>query len=396
MSWLAPSALAGLILLAVPILIHLLTREERRLVPFPSLRFLKASRFTALKRRIIDDWPLLVLRLTATACAVAALAGPLLITETRQRRWATRVSRAILVTDAAPSLDEERRTAFTSAIFPLGEHASDALQTTVGWLNAQRPSAREIVIAGDLRASMLSDADLSVVPADVGLRFLPVVEGALTRDVVVPALQKNDRGAVALGIRVRLEDAHSTVSGASMETTWAAALAVRAAPDDVAVAEASLRAVLAQQVVLDQAAQRKVVVAWPGADLGDLGPAVMPAALEWIPPALERLARPAQQHGDALVVRVPWRPVDEQAAIELRDIARAVFVDARSSLEPRRAAPADLARWSRPPGAASPATRPEDQGDRRWLWAAALTLLVVEHAWRRGRRSPNQPMGSVP
>lgn len=386
--WLAPLAFAGLTLLAAPILIHLLARQQRRPVPFPSLRFLHATRFSALQRRIVDDWPLLLLRLAIVACAVMALAGPLVLTGSRQRDWALRTSRALIVTPSAPGLDDEQRSAFASASFPLSTHAADTLAAAASWLHQQPPSAREIVIAGDLRASMLTDADVQLVPAEVGVRFLPSADAEPERDLVVPLLTKSGRVVVTGGLRVHLDDSQTRVLADSPTSSQRRAdvLTVRAAPGDQATADAALHAVLAGDVVLDQAVRRKVVVAWEGADVSDLGSATTPPTLEWIPAALERLARTAEQHGDTLVVRLPSRPQDERAAVELRDVARSVFADSRRDFEPRRLTPANLARWARPPAGPAADQRPQDEGDRRWLWGLTLVLLFAEQFWRRGDR----------
>ena len=93
--------------------------------------------------------------------------------------------------------------------------------------------------------------------------------------------------------------------------------------------------------------------------------------------------RPAQQRGRTLVVTLSGRPVDERSAIDVSEIARAVFDDRRSGFESRRPMPEELAAWSRPPGAPSADAPFDDQGDRRWFWAAALALLAVEQVWRR-------------
>lgn len=393
-TWLAPAAFAGAALLLLPVLIHLLTRQERRPVPFPSLRFLQATRFTAMKRRLIDDWPLLVMRLAAIACGVAALASPLFVTDARRNEWASRVSRAIIVAGAPPAIDDEPRTAFAAKIFALGEPAADAVHAAMAWLDAQPASAREIVIAGDLRAGTLGAADLAGVPGDVGVRFLPAEPRDASPAVIVPLLVQADGSAANVGLPVRLDEARTVVSWPSpisgLEPSQDAAaaaggapLAVRASAEDQAIADAALRAVLAEHVVLDQAQERRVVVAWPGADLADLGPAVTPPSLAWIAPAVERLARPAQQRGRTLVVTLSGRPVDERAAIDVSEIARAVFDDRRSGFESRRPMPEELAAWSRPPGAPSADAPFDDQGDRRWFWAAALALLAVEQVWRR-------------
>jgi len=54
--------------------------------------------------------------------------------------------------------------------------------------------------------------------------------------------------------------------------------------------------------------------------------------------------------------------------------------------DPATVADAALAQWRREP-AARPMSVPPDASDGRWLWAAALALLLVEEAVRRRRRT---------
>ena len=51
--------------------------------------------------------------------------------------------------------------------------------------------------------------------------------------------------------------------------------------------------------------------------------------------------------------------------------------------EPVAISAEQLARWTRNPGAPSPDAPLSDEGDRRWLWAAALALLALEWSLRR-------------
>lgn len=393
MTLLVPLAFAGLALVAVPIAIHVLTRHERRPMPFPSLRFLRTTRLSALSRRRIDDWPLLLLRLAAVVGAVAALAGPLFVTTARERQWASRVSRVLVVVTPAPMLDEERRTAFASTTIEAGGRMADAIDAAQSWLNRQPPSAREVVIAGDLRVSMLTASDVARIPDEVGVRFLPSTDGDVVKNVAVPVIRNDESGAAAADLVPVLLDDDSTATLATRPAPSADidanALVVLSAPADRAVAEAALRAVRSDLIVRDQAARRRVVIAWPGADVSALGPPVTPPTLDWIPGAVERLARPARQHIQSLLVQLETRPIDARAAVEVADIARAVFADARTALEPRRLSAAELARWSRPPGRPGPEQPRQDEGDRRWLWGIVLALLAVEHLVRsrRGRSS---------
>jgi hypothetical protein len=78
MSFLAPLFLVGLAALAIPVLIHLVQRERRRVVEFPSLMFLQRLPYRSVRRRRIQNWFLLLVRLAALALIVAAFGRPFL------------------------------------------------------------------------------------------------------------------------------------------------------------------------------------------------------------------------------------------------------------------------------------------------------------------------------
>ena len=78
MSFLTPLFLLGLVGLAVPVIIHLIQRERKNVVQFPSLMFLQRIPYQSVQRRRIRNWPLLLLRLAALALIVAAFARPFL------------------------------------------------------------------------------------------------------------------------------------------------------------------------------------------------------------------------------------------------------------------------------------------------------------------------------
>jgi hypothetical protein len=72
--------LAGLALVAVPILIHLLNRSRARIVDWGAMRFLEASLASRSRRIMIEEVILLVLRCLVVALAALALARPYLPT----------------------------------------------------------------------------------------------------------------------------------------------------------------------------------------------------------------------------------------------------------------------------------------------------------------------------
>jgi hypothetical protein len=82
--FLVPVALAGLVALGVPLVLHLRRRERERPTRFPSLMFLQQVSVTTARRRRITDWPLLLLRAAIVTLLVLAFARPVI----RPRRGA--------------------------------------------------------------------------------------------------------------------------------------------------------------------------------------------------------------------------------------------------------------------------------------------------------------------
>ena len=76
MNFLAPAFLAGLAAIAVPVIIHLIHRERRVVVEFPSLMFLQRIPYRSVRRQKLRHLLLLVLRCAALALLVAAFARP--------------------------------------------------------------------------------------------------------------------------------------------------------------------------------------------------------------------------------------------------------------------------------------------------------------------------------
>lgn len=76
MSFLTPAFFVGLGAIAIPILIHLIQRERKRVVMFPSLMFLQRIPYQSVRRRRIRHWFLLAMRAAAIALVVLAFARP--------------------------------------------------------------------------------------------------------------------------------------------------------------------------------------------------------------------------------------------------------------------------------------------------------------------------------
>lgn len=76
MGLLAPLFLAGLLAVAIPIVVHLVHRERKEPLAFPSLMFLRRVPFRSAKRQRIRYWLLFLLRTAALVLIATAFARP--------------------------------------------------------------------------------------------------------------------------------------------------------------------------------------------------------------------------------------------------------------------------------------------------------------------------------
>jgi hypothetical protein len=75
-SFLAPLFFAALAGLAIPVLLHLTQREKKQIIRFPSLMFVRRIPYQSVRRRKIQHWLLLLVRVTALALIIFAFARP--------------------------------------------------------------------------------------------------------------------------------------------------------------------------------------------------------------------------------------------------------------------------------------------------------------------------------
>jgi Mg-chelatase subunit ChlD len=97
MSFLSPFLLFGLGAIAVPIVVHLIQRERKRVIEFPSLMFVQKVPYQSVRRRRIRHWALLLMRAAAIALIVAAFARPFLPASAAAALAATGGSREVVI-----------------------------------------------------------------------------------------------------------------------------------------------------------------------------------------------------------------------------------------------------------------------------------------------------------
>lgn len=356
MTWLAPAALWGLALIAIPIAIHLLVRQQTRTVAYPSLRFVRETALAALRRRSIEDAVLLACRAAVVAAAALALAGPIVETPPRTAGYAARTSRAIVRLD-----DTVVEPALEQGLFRVQQFrraaTADAVADALRWLDAQPPSLREIVFAGALRKGQIARSDLRVIPAGVGVRFAGSGVADGDAQFTSRTLTRRDGRLVFATARVRLTADATQVETDTVTPAPEPAIRIVAAPKDQRLADAALAAALDAGLRWPDPNAR-VVVSWAG-------------------------ATDNARHQDARVVRMPVPDPPVMAATSLWNALDGAAP--REAGEPTAIARADLDAWSRAPGPVSPTAVPSDEGDRRWFWAIVLTLLMLERWLRRDR-----------
>jgi hypothetical protein len=431
MLWLNPLALFALASVALPLLIHLLIQRRAERFPFPTLRFLQPTRLAAIRRHLIEDLPLLAVRMAVLAAAAAALAGPLLVTAARRQAWDRRVVSAVVTDDAtrpvegrdreggrAPAL---RRT-FSGAGIP------DGIRRAILWLDTAPPARREIVIASPFPIGSITPADVAAIPADIGVRFERT--GTLSHTRTVPG----GRVLTPDGARtdeVTLDGDRTSVRDALTADPLAWPIDVVAATADQPAIDAAIAAVLSQRVWAAPPDRRARLV------MLDAAPTAQDRAAEvaqgfslaidtpWIADAVSRIAadrdlrdaasRVAAGLSDARFAAAPWqilasaadgRPLavaagspdrlvvasaarasDLATPLLLRAIANGIAVP--PDLQPAEVVPiadAVLRQWSRPAAPlSSPRIQSVDEDDRRWLWLVALLLMALEMWMRRAR-----------
>ena len=76
MAFIAPLFFVALAALAIPVLLHLIQREKKQILHFPSLMFVQRIPYKSVRRRRIHNWLLLAVRLAALLLIVLAFARP--------------------------------------------------------------------------------------------------------------------------------------------------------------------------------------------------------------------------------------------------------------------------------------------------------------------------------
>jgi Aerotolerance regulator N-terminal len=434
--WLNPAALAGLALVAVPIVIHLLRTHRAERITFPSLRFVRAAQTAAVRMRWPSDFLLLALRIAVVATSVVAVAHPVVLTRSRLEKWDDRIARAIVV-DSSDSMDRGRAGSGTPTA--AASEASDAekrgatytvllddpdlrigLRRAIAWAEAAPPARREIVVISDFQRGSLTRADVASVPKTVGLRFVRVGDAENAKTVTglelfsAPEVSARRQEIAitpsATGVSVSEEGASQSgslqpglriVGGEQVERLVMPALravAKSGAPAPSATQPVALmfsdsptalppvktigprwmlRTILRLRgdVSLESATREASARAFTGSEV-------------WTTVAADKAGRAlisAAENGGELLLHVAAPAGSFIAAAALSAVLTARQGDtSQPEQEIAGIETSDLSAWSRAP---APVEREDwrrvEDSDARWFWLAALLLLALEPIFRR-------------
>jgi hypothetical protein len=405
MIWRNPWAWLGLASLALPILIHLLGLGRAKVVPFPTLRFLDASKLLPTRRTRIHDAALLVVRLAILFAAVAALARPLWLSANRKRVVESALARAIIV-ERGLGAPESLSTNATASIVVQSSNPAREISGAAQWLERQ-PGRRELVIVSHFRRGSIDSSDLANVPRAIGVRLVRLELGDST------VIARAQTGAGTVNARTTLGEQTTTSEWTTAPSPAPEIATLLVAPGDRARADAAVRAALVVGIALPLDSTRSVAVAYPGASL----PPSTPIDSAWMIAAAARIradstlidaaslspAVAADTSGLVVARNGTNQPVVMAkrsagnlllvAAFDPGSLASAALLSAiakaRSTatpVAPGMIASESLAAWQRAPAADRSAAALGDESDGRWLWIAVLILLGIEALMRRSRR----------
>jgi len=234
LTFLAPQLLWLLPLAALPLLLHLLSRQLPPRLAFPTTRFLLKSPQPQQSRRRWRDWLLMLCRMALVALAALALAGPRWMPPPQEAAAPHAPALAVLL-DASASMRPHAETARRTAQALLAEHSgwetaaiafdleprtldaerldawepgfaearpAAALGVLRGWLDQHASApARKVVVISDFQRSNWSGA-LPALPPETTVELVAVPEAAETANAAITAVQTMPLDERQLRLRV--------------------------------------------------------------------------------------------------------------------------------------------------------------------------------------------------
>ena len=185
MQFLAPLFLVALAGLAIPVLLHLTQREKKQIIRFPSLMFVRRIPYQSVRRRKVQNWLLLLVRMTALALLIAAFARPFIMRPDAAAPTGAGAREVVVLLDTSYSIGYGDR----------WERARKAAEDVVSGLSPSDrasivlfASGTEIVVRSTAEREKLTAALATAKPGSGATRYAPAlkVAGSILSDSRLP------------------------------------------------------------------------------------------------------------------------------------------------------------------------------------------------------------------
>ena len=185
MQFLAPLFFVALAGLAIPVLLHLTQREKKQIIRFPSLMFVRRIPYQSVRRRKIQHWLLLLVRLTALALIILAFARPLISQSNLPVVPGTGARELVVLLD----------TSYSMAFADRWERARSAAYAEINKLSGTDrgsvvlfSSGADIAVRAAMERSPLSAAVAAAKPGAGATRYAPAlkVAGSIVAESTLP------------------------------------------------------------------------------------------------------------------------------------------------------------------------------------------------------------------
>lgn len=185
LAWINPLYLAGILLLTLPVLIHLVQKQQASGIKFPSLMFLHRIPQQQKRRLVIRHWILLLLRCLLLVLLILAFARPFLDRADAAVDTGSAQRDSVIVLDRSYSMG-------------VADHWRQAQNAALEFIAAKRPRDRVGLILFDDEVEVASDL---------------TADGASLRAIV----ERQQPGFRATRLRIAVEQADRLLAGSTAE-----------------------------------------------------------------------------------------------------------------------------------------------------------------------------------
>jgi hypothetical protein len=185
MQFLAPLFLVALAGLAIPVLLHLTQREKKQIIRFPSLMFVRRIPYQSVRRRKIQNWLLLLVRMTALALLIAAFARPFIMRSDAIAPPGAGARELVVLLDTSYSMGYGER---WEAARQAAHDAFSSLNSSDRGSLVLFSSGAEIAIRSAAERERLTAAVATARPGAGGTRYAPAIKvaGSILADSLLP------------------------------------------------------------------------------------------------------------------------------------------------------------------------------------------------------------------